>query len=204
LKGVIMPERQVGDNCAIPSERVDVPTVNKHLPFIKFVWKVLSLHMTTYFVIGAVASFVFNYKALWNCPELSCLMRPLDSPWVAAGSSLQFARGLLFAAVLYPIIGFFQNHRRGGPLLWSLFMGLSILGQAGPSPGSLEGVIYSKLPLAGHLTTMPEVFIQTLLFSTGLVAWRRRPLRWMSIATAIGVGLALCTSMLGFIEAVGR
>ena len=196
-----MSESQCGDKLVI--ER-NILSAGQHLSYSRFVWKVLSLHMTTYFAVGAVASLVFHYQSLWNSPEFSCLMRSFDSPWVAAGPSLQFARGFLFAAVLYPIMGFFRDHRCGGYLLWSLFLGLSIFGQVGPSPGSLEGIIYSKLPLSGHLSTMPEVIIQTLLFSTGLVAWCRRPLRWMSIATAIGVALVLCTGILGFIVAVGR
>jgi hypothetical protein len=183
------------------TQNQNLPFAEPRVSFPRFAWKVVSLHMITYTVIGAVVSFVFNYKALFASAEFSCLMRSFDSPWVVAGPALNCVRGLLFAAVLYSFLGFFLNHRHGGLLLWSLFLGLSIFGQVGPSPGSLEGIIFTKVPLIGHLTTLPEVMVQTLLFSTGLIAWCRRPSRWKDIAAGIGVALVLCTSALGIIAA---
>jgi hypothetical protein len=181
----------------------DVSAKNRRVHFSHFAWKVVALHMITYFAVGAAAYSIFNYKTLFASAEFNCLMRSLDSPWVAVGPGLQFVRGFLFAAVLYPFIVFFLERRRGGLLLWSLFLGLSILGQVGPSPGSLEAIIYTKVPLIGHLTTLPEVVLQTFLFSTGLIAWCRRPSRWKNIATGIGVAIVLCTSALGFIAIGG-
>jgi hypothetical protein len=200
----IMSEIQFSNEAASPTGRGNVRITDRRVHFSSFAWKVVALHMLTYCAVGAVAYFTFNYKALFESSEFSCFMRSMDSPWVAAGPGLQFVRGLLFAAVLYPFLGFFLDRRHGGLMLWSLFLGLSILGQVGPSPGSLEGMIFTKVPLIGHLITLPEVVLQTLLFSMGLIAWCRRPSRWKNIAAGIGVALVLCTSALGFIATVGK
>jgi hypothetical protein len=199
-----MSEIQFNNEAASPTGCGDVRNADRRAHFSSFAWKVVSLHMFTYSIVGATAYFTFNYKALFESSEFACFMRSMDSPWVAAGPGLQLVRGLLFAAVLYPFLGFFLDRRHGGLLLWSLFLGLSILGQVGPSPGSLEGMIFTQVPLIGHLITLPEVVLQTLLFSTGLIAWCRRPARWKNITTGIGVALVLCMSAFAFIAAVRR
>lgn len=46
---------------------------------------------------------------------------------------------------------------------------------AGPAPGSIEGAIYTTLPLPFHVFGAPEVYGQSLVFSACLVGWYRRP-----------------------------
>jgi hypothetical protein len=157
--------------------------------------------MLTYFLVGLGAFFILDYRQVFETTELRYLMLPTSSPWVAAGPALQVFRGLLFAVILYPFVGNFTGRNHGVLLLWSLFVGLAILGTAGPSPGSLEGVIYTKLPLRLHLLGLPEVLLQTFLFSAGLVAWCRKPARWMNVTSAIAVGLGLLMSIAGVLAA---
>jgi len=168
-----------------------------------FAWRVTALHMLTYFLAGIVAMSVFHYETLFETQALSCFMRPVKSVWVAFGPGLQVFRGLLFAVVLYPIADTILSRRRGWLILWGLFLGLATLGTVGPSPGSFEGMAYTKVPLITHLTGLPEVVTQTLLFSLGLVAWCRRPARWMNVLGIIAVVLIVLMSGLGALAAAG-
>jgi hypothetical protein len=165
--------------------------------FKSFAWRVVCLHVLTYFLLGLTAYLILDYRRAFETTELRYLMRPTTSTWVVAGPALQPVRGLLFALILYPFASYFIRRSNGALLLWSLFLGLAILGTAGPSPGSFEGIIYTKLPLKLHLFGLPEVLLQTLLFSIGLVTWCRKPARWKNIAGGIGVALVLLMSVAG-------
>jgi len=110
---------------------------------------------------------------------------------------------MLFAVVLYPFASEFIYRRRGALLLWSLFVGLAILGTAGPSPGSLEGMLYTKVQFIHHLQGLPEVLLQTLLFSPGLRWWCRKPARWKNAVSIVAVTLIVLMSILGVFAAMG-
>lgn len=165
--------------------------------FGSFAWRVAACHLVTYFVAGVLAYTLFNYKQLFETGPLSALMRPVSSKWVAAGPALQVFRGLMFALVLYPFRRVFLDGRLGWLKLWGLFLGLAILGTAGPPPGSFEGAIYTKLTLIDHLRVLPEVVLQTLALSLLLVAWCRRPGRAWTVAMALASGAVLLMSMAG-------
>jgi len=159
--------------------------------------------MLTYFVFGLAAFFFMDYRGLFENTELRHLMVPISSPWVAAGPALQVFRGLLFALVLYPLASEFIRRKNGALILWSLFVGLAILGTAGPSPGSLEGMLYTKVEFLHHLRGLPEVLLQTLLFSFGLIAWCRKPARWKNVVSVVAVALIVLMSLLGALAATG-
>ena len=187
----------------IATSTFDVDAGDFPLPSFKaFTWRVVSLHTLTYFLLGLAAFLILDYRQAYETTELRYLMRPTTSPWVAAGPALQPVRGFLFALVLYPFAGYFVRKSNGALLLWSLFLGLAILGTAGPSPGSLEGMLFTKLPLKLHLFGLPEVFLQTLLFSFGLVFWCRKPARWKNVASGVSVGLVLLMSIAGVLNAL--
>ncbi len=171
--------------------------------FATFGWRVVSLHVMTYFIMGLAALVFIDYRQLFENTELRHLMVPISSPWVAAGPALQVFRGVLFALVLYPLASEFIRRKNGTLILWSLFVGLAILGTAGPSPGSLEGMLYTKVEFIHHLRGLPEVLLQTLLFSFGLTAWCRKPARWKNIVSGVAVGLIVLMSLLGALAAMG-
>jgi hypothetical protein len=145
--------------------------------FVRFFARLTACHMVTYFVAGAFAFFVFDYATTFESEHLACYMRPTDSPWVALGPGLQWVRGLIFAAVLYPFRHVFLEEPRGWLKLWGLVAGLAILSTAGPAPGSVEGLIYTRIPPLDQLVGLRETVAQTLVFSWLLVAWYRRPHR---------------------------
>ena len=58
---------------------------------------------------------------------------------------------------------------------------VSDIKESGPSPGSVEGMIYTVLPFADHFKGWPEVMIQALLFSLILTYWVEHPgKRWLN------------------------
>ncbi len=168
-------------------------------PFRSFTWRCISLHMLTYFIFGILAYFLLDYRKVFETTDLRYLMIPTTSPWVAAAPALQVFRGLLFALVLYPLAAEFIWRRNGALVLWGLFLGLAILGTCGPSPGSFEGLVFTKIPWQIQLLGLLEVVPQTLFFSLGLVWWCRKPARWKNVVSGMVVGLIMFMSVAAFL-----
>ena len=168
----------------------------KKSTWFQFLWRISASHIVSYFIMGVIFSTLLNYKANFASAALS-FMRPTDSPWVAAGPSLQILRGILIALVLWPIHEVFLQRKKGWVTLWLLFLGLAILGTAGPTPGSLEGLIYTKIPIGYQLLGLPEVVLQTLLFSLFVFYWYKKPAKTWNVFMAIGVGLIVLMSLAG-------
>jgi len=163
--------------------------------FGRFSWKVISLHMITYMIAGMIFSTFFSYEQLYKTGALSKLMKDFSSPWIFAGPSLQLIRGFLFALVLWPFYDFIFLKPKGWILLWLLFIGFAILGTAGPSPGSLEGVIYTQLSIKEHLIGLPETVLQTMAFSFLLHYWCNHQKKYFTIISVLGVALILLMSI---------
>jgi len=173
------------------------------LTFGTFVWRVVASHLVTYFAFGLIASTLFDYRRLYAETDLRHLMRGTDTAWVAAGPSLQVVRAAVFAVVLWPIADRIVRAPHGALMLYGLMLGLAVFGTAGPSPGSLEGLLYTTLPVRIHLLGLPEVIAQTGAFSLLLVAWHRKPARWMDVAALIGIVLIALMSAAGVLAALG-
>ena len=122
-----------------------------NVAFSRFLGRVTSSHLVTYFVTGILAYSLLDYATLFQSEGFSCLMRPLGSRWIAAGPALQVIRGLIFALALYPFRSVFLADRRGWLKLWGLLLGLAIFSTAGAAPGSVEGMIYTKIPVTAQL-----------------------------------------------------
>jgi len=110
---------------------------------------------------------------LYSMPDVAVFMRPTTVPLVMAGSLFQLFRGPIIALALYPFREVFINSRRGWALLWGLLLALMIVAPAGASPGSIEGLVYTKIPLWFHIIALPEVILQTLAFSWLTITWER-------------------------------
>jgi hypothetical protein len=87
---------------------------------------------------------------------------------------MQPIRGLIFAIGLWPIRGLLIERKRGWLILWGLLVTIGILSTPAASPGSMEGMLYSRLPMWYHLIGYPEIMLQTLVFSIWLVWWERQ------------------------------
>jgi hypothetical protein len=168
---------------------------SNNLKFGSFFWRIASSHMITYFIMGIIAASILNYKEVFENPPLSYLMKPIDSFWVAIGPVLQIFRGLVFSIVLWFFKDNFLYKRYGWLKLWGLIVGLSILSTTGPTPGSIEGLIYTKIPVISQLKGYFEVLPQTLLFSLLVFYWYRKPKKLWNVLSIILVSIIiiLCT-----------
>ncbi|MBN1242056.1 MAG: hypothetical protein JXA15_05030 [Spirochaetales bacterium] len=131
----------------------------------RFVVSVTVWHVLTYFVFGFIASNVFGYRELFELPVIRDYYRPFGSVANLLGPAVQVLRGLVFALVLLPFRKTLAESKLGWLWLWGLFVGLGILGTPSAAPSSVEGVVYSKLPLWFHAIGLPEIGLQTLSFS---------------------------------------
>ena len=100
---------------------------------------------------------------------------------VMAGPALQPIRGLLFGCVFYMLREPFFGAKKGWLAMWVVLATIGIVGTFGAPPGSIEGIIYTRLPLSLHLITLPEVLVQSFLLSWLLFTWVNRPSRrWVN------------------------
>ncbi|MBL8095053.1 MAG: hypothetical protein JNL73_12865 [Anaerolineales bacterium] len=167
------------------------------LPVI--VAKAAVTHTVTYFVIGLLASTLFDYAGLFAQPGLGAYMRAIDDRWVMAGPLFQPVRGALFGLVIYLLRQPTLQARRGWLTLWFVLVAVGILNTFGPTPGSIEGLIYTQLPLATHLRGLPEVLLQSLLLSVTLYVWVNHPRPWLTWALGITCAVLLALPVLGLL-----
>ena len=167
---------------------------------IPFILSVTVFHVITYFIAGIIASSVFNYKQLFALPIIADYFKPTESQTVYLGPLIQIIRGFLFGLVLLPFRQFLKANKNGGLLLWSVFLVFGIINPPAASPASIEGMIYTKLPLWFHLIGMPEIVLQTLVFSL-LVHRKLCPENYRVpeyVTVVIDSFAATCISFLGY------
>ena len=170
--------------------------------FLGITVKTLVTHTVTYFIVGLLASLIFDYARFFTESSLSLMMRPTSDPWVMAGPLFQPFRGILFGIVFYLLREPFFEKMNGWLIMWLALVVMGIIGAFGPAPGSLEGMIYTTLPLSVHLRSLPEILIQSLFLSLILFYWVNHPekrwLNWvMGIAFAVVIALPLLGLMAG-------
>jgi hypothetical protein len=168
--------------------------------------KAIVAHTFTYFLVGLVASVVFNYSADFARPELQAYMRQIGDPIIALGPALQPIRGILFALALYPLREILFQRKNGWLIMWWLLVALGILSTFGPSPSSVEGAIYTTLPILDQFFSggMLEILTQSFLFSALLYYWVNHPeKRWLHWLLGILFGLVLLMSLMGYLAATG-
>lgn len=132
---------------------------------LAFIGTVTLFHVVTYFIMGFVASSVLGYKELFDLPVIREYYRTFGSVSNLLGPFIQIARGLVFGLVLLPFRKVLADSRFGWAYLWFLFLGFGIIGTPAAAPSSIEGLVYTKLPLWFHFLGLPEITIQTLIFS---------------------------------------
>ncbi len=142
--------------------------------FLVFALRIIVVHTLTYFIFGLIWSNVFHYGTIFQLPIIRDYMLPIDQHNVLMGPFLQPVRGLILALGLWPIRGLLLQSKRGWLILWGLFLTFGILSTPAAAPSSIEGMLYTRLPLWYHLMGYPEIVLQTLVFSIWLVWWERR------------------------------
>lgn len=157
-------------------------------------------HTVTYIAVGALAAVSLDYAHAYAAPTVRMLMRQTTDPMVMAGPLFQPIRGVLFGIVLYLLREEFFGRRRGYLLLWVTLTILGIVNTFGPAPGSIEGMIYTILPIGLQFLGLPEVLLQTFLFSWLVCYWVRHPeKRRLNWTMGIACFLALLGPALGLL-----
>ncbi|HSL42911.1 MAG TPA: hypothetical protein VK897_05730 [Anaerolineales bacterium] len=168
--------------------------------------KAIVAHTLTYFLVGLIASTVFDYQADFARPELRDYMRQIGDPIIAFGPALQPIRGIIFALVFFPLRDVLFRRKNGWLTTWWLLVALGILSTFGPTPGSVEGAIYTTLPIRDQFLSggMLEILSQSFLFSGLLYYWVNHPeKRWMSWVLGILFALVVLMSIMGYLAATG-
>lgn len=159
--------------------------------------------MVTYMLMGVIAASALNYREVFDNSLLSCLYKPFDSPWIAAGPGLQVFRGLIFSLALWFFRDNFLYQKNGWLKLWGLIVGLSILSTTGATPGSIEGMIYTKIPVSDQVLGYFEVIPQTGLFAVIVYWWYQKPKKLWNIIAAILLFLIILMSFMGVLASQG-
>jgi hypothetical protein len=149
-------------------------TTDNWKTFLAFALRVIIAHMATYFIFGIIMSNVFDYAEIFKREIIRDFMIPFDEHNITYGPFLQPIRGLIFAIGLWPIRSLLIEKKRGWLILWGLLVTIGILSTPAAAPSSLEGIVYSKIPMWYHLMGLPEITLQTLLFSIWVVWWERQ------------------------------
>ncbi len=164
--------------------------------------KTIVVHTVTYFIMGLLALTLLEYKTAFAEPITREYMRQTNDPIIALGPALQFIRGILFAVAFYPLRESLFGRKNGWLITWLLLVMLGILSTFGAAPGSVEGLLYTKMPIGLQLLGWLEVMTQALLLSFILYHWVNHPeQKWIAWVLGIIYSLVLIFSVLGFMLA---
>ena len=167
---------------------------------IEVIYKTMVTHTITYFIMGLLAYMIFEYDRLFAETSLNLLMRQTSESLVMAGPLFQPIRGILFSIVFFLLRDTLFRRKNGWLVMWITLVVIGIIGTFGPTPGSIEGMIYTVLPMELHLTGLPEVILQALILSVVLVYWvNHREKMWLNWFMGITFLLVMLLPTLGLI-----
>ncbi|MDJ0754989.1 MAG: hypothetical protein QNJ45_15810 [Ardenticatenaceae bacterium] len=162
--------------------------------------KTVVTHSITYFLMGILASTMFDYATWFAESNLNVMMRPVSDPMVMAGPLFQPIRGVLFGVVFYLLREQFFERKYGWLIMWFVLVIMGIINTFGPTPGSIEGMLYTIFPLEIHLRGLPEVIFQALLLSLILYYWVNHPQqKWLNWVMGLVFLVMMALPVLGLI-----
>lgn len=147
------------------SASVDSVTTTRLRGPLRFVTSAALGQVVTYLLVGLIASRALDYADILGRPAISAYYLPYGSVDFVVSTVLQLVRGILFGLVLLPFRGVLAGSRWGWLWLWTVFVAVGILGTPAAAPSSFEGLLYTRIPLWFHAVGLPEMLLQTLLFS---------------------------------------
>lgn len=161
-------------------------------------------HTVTYFLMGLAALFLLGYADKYADPAVAIFMRQTDHPLVAAGPLLQVIRGALFGVVIYLLRDLALERKRGWLTLWAVLAIVGVISPFGAAPASIEGMIYTTLPLWFHLNGLPEILLQSLLLAVVATWWINHPQnRWLGWLMGIAFVIILLLGVAGVLAGLG-
>ena len=163
--------------------------MKQNTAFIGFAARMIVAHFLTYFFIGLLFYVsglnVIVYYEQHPQALINALCRDTSSLLVTAGPLFQLLRGFIFALALYPFRTVLLERKFGWLYLWGIFLALAIFAPASAAPGSIEGFVYTNLPISFHLIYVPEIILQTLAFAWLFVAWEKHPATKLTIPLVV-------------------
>jgi high-affinity Fe2+/Pb2+ permease len=158
--------------------------------FLPLAAKTAVCHTITYFFMGMLAFHFLHYADVIARPCSG--MRQMSDPMLRAGVLFQPLRGVLFALVFYPLRGSLFGRKRGWLLMGWMLVALGILGTFAAPPGSMEGLIYTTVPVAMQLRGWLEIVPQALLLSALLCYWVNNPAKkWLGWVLGVAFSLLM-------------
>lgn len=177
-------------------------STGRNITFLGLTLKTIIVHTVTYFIMGLLALAFLDYKTTFAEPITSEYMRPVDDPIVALGPALQFMRGILFAIAFYPLREILFRRKDGWLITWLLLVSLGILSTFAAAPGSVEGLLYTKLPVSLQISGWLEVMTQALLLSAILYYWVNHPeKKWLTWLLGGLYWVTIFFSVMGYVMA---
>ena len=186
------------------SQSISLNSQNRKEPtFRSVVTRVTMIHTVSYFVIGLLSFLLLDYSARYADPAVAVALRQTDHPLVTAGPLFQVMRGFLFGIVFYALRDVFFSKPRGWLILWLVLLIVGILSPFSAAPGSIEGIVYSTLPMWFHLMSLPELMIQSFLLALLTHYWVNHPgRRWLNISLGILFTIIILLALLGILAAM--
>jgi len=140
--------------------------------FSFFACRVVIVHTVTYMVAGWIA-YSLQWGGTYGGEALQWYMRDPNSQYVQTWFvPAQILRGIILAVAFYPFLSRIMEIRRWGWL--TVASGYLLIGTLAGSSGTIESIVYTKVPASFHLATLPEVALQGLMFGYLLFLWQRR------------------------------
>jgi hypothetical protein len=168
----------------------------------KFIFRITVAHTVAYFFAGIFALVVMNYREHFASDSLGLLMLPVDSPMVALGPGLNIVRGVILGLILFPVRNMILGDK-GFLKLAIITFGLSFISTIGPTPGSFEGYIYTKLPVQYHLLGIPETLLYVAMFVGIPYLWYRTEKKYYNVIALVLLILIFLMSFAGYMQAKG-
>lgn len=172
--------------------------------FTSIVTKTAIVHTVTYFLVGLVSFLGLDYASKYADPVVSQLMRQTTHPLIAAGPAFQLLRGFLFGIVFFALRDVVFTSKRGWLTLWLVLAIVGIFAPFAAAPSSIEGMLYTVLPMWFHIVNFPEIFIQSGLLAWLTHFWVNHPeKKWLGWTMGIITALVILMSTLGALSAIG-
>ncbi len=163
--------------------------------------KTAVVHTVTYGMVGGPAYMIFNYPRLFAETELRFIMRSTTDPRVKLGLLFQPVRGAIFGIAFVLLRQPLFSGSGGWLTMWLVLVLLCILSSFGPNTTSIEGMIFTKIPLRIHLVGLPEILVQSFLLSFVVYHWVKTPeMHWLSMTMWTLFIIAMAAPLLGFLK----
>jgi hypothetical protein len=167
---------------------------------ISILIKTAVTHTVSYFFVGLAAFKVFDYPHLLEETGFRFFMRPTTDLRVRAGILFQPLRGIILGIAFALLKQSLFTRSNGWLFIWITLLCLSILGTFGPTLASIEGIVFSKIPVRTQLIGFPEILVQSFLLSFIIFHWvRSHEAKWFSMTMWTLFIFALTVPILGLL-----